>query len=37
MHQIAPNGVNARLGTWILHKRYVDFTQPLTQDDTVQG
>ena len=37
MHWIANNGVNAlRLRTRTLRKRYADFKQPLTQDDTVQ-
>ena len=38
MHHIALNSVNAlHLRTLTLRKRYTDFTQPLTQDDTVQG
>ena len=38
MHEIAQNGVNAlRLHTWTLHKQYKDFTQLLTQDETISS
>ena len=38
MHCITQNGVNAlRLRTRTLHKRYTDFTQQFTQDETISG
>ena len=37
MQQVTQNGVNAlRLRTQTLCKQYADFTQPLTQDVTIQ-
>ena len=38
MHEIVQNGVNLlRVRTWTLRKLYTDFTQLLTQDETISG